>query len=163
MIQFRSIHAWSYVSASLMFLLAAVTGFLPLMFIASALTGLGNAGGVLAWNLGHQDFAPPGRDSQYMGVHVTLTGIRGLMAPFLAVGIYQLLDSGSPGAGIWVFIVCLVLNVVGAVGFWRMAADLRKERNSDLCQQCGYDLRGTRAADIEKCPECGIAIRSILA
>ena len=95
-IQFRSIHAWSYVSASLMFLLAAVTGFLPLMFIASALTGLGNAGGVLAWNLGHQDFAPPGRDSQYMGVHVTLTGIRGLMAPFLAVGIYQLLDSGSP-------------------------------------------------------------------
>jgi len=127
-IQFRSIHAWSYVSASLMFLLAAVTGFLPLMFIASALTGLGNAGGVLAWNLGHQDFAPPGRDSQYMGVHVTLTGIRGLMAPFLAVGIYQLLDSGSPGAGIWVFIVCLVLNVVGAVGFWRMATDLHQEQ-----------------------------------
>ena len=86
------------------------------------LTGLGNAGGVLAWNLGHQDFAPPGRDSQYMGVHVTLTGIRGLMAPFLAVGIYQWLDQDQTalaGAGMWVFAVCLVLNVVGAIGLRR--------------------------------------------
>ena len=109
-VQFRSIHAWSYVAASAAFLLAAMTSWFPLMVIAAALTGLGNAGGVLAWNLGHQDFAPPGRDSQYMGVHVTLTGIRGLMAPFLAVGIYQVLDSGSAGAGIWVFAVCLGMS-----------------------------------------------------
>jgi hypothetical protein len=126
-VEFRSIHAWSYVSASLVFLLAAVTGWLWLMFVASLLTGVGNAGGVLAWNLGHQDFAPPGRDSQYMGVHVTLTGIRGLMAPFLAVGIYDIFDSGAAGAGIWVFAVCLLLNVTGMIGFWSMARDLNRD------------------------------------
>ncbi len=126
-VQFRSIHAWAYVSASLALLLAAITGGLWLMFAAALLTGLGNAGGVLAWNLGHQDFAPPGRDSQYMGVHVTLTGIRGLMAPFIAVGIYQLFDRGGSGGGIWVFAVCLALNVIGAAGFAMMARTMRKQ------------------------------------
>ncbi len=126
-VQFRSIHAWSYVSASLVFLLAAFTGWLWLMFVASLLTGIGNSGGVLAWNLGHQDFAPPGRDSQYMGVHITLTGIRGLMAPFLAVGIYQWFDSGAAGAGIWVFAVCLVLNVAGAMGFMMLARGMPRQ------------------------------------
>jgi len=129
-VEFRSIHAWSYVSASLVFLLAAMSGWLWLMFVASLLTGIGNAGGVLAWNLGHQDFAPPGRDSQYMGVHVTLTGIRGLMAPFLAVGIYDIFDSGAAGAGIWVFAVCLLLNVTGMIGFWAMARDLERDGES---------------------------------
>lgn len=123
-VEFRSIHAWSYVAASAAFLVGAVTGWLPFMFLASALTGLGNAGGMLAWNLGHQDFAPPGRDSQYMGVHVTLTGIRGLMAPFIAVGIYEALDSGAAGAGTWVFLACLALNVTGAIGFARMRRDM---------------------------------------
>jgi MFS family permease len=123
-VQFRSIHGWTFVSASLIFLLAAWTMWLWLMFVAAVITGVAYAGGVLAWNLGHQDFAPPGRDSQYMGVHVTLTGIRGLMAPFLAVGIYQWFDSGGSGAGIWVFAVCLALNVVGAVGFLVLAREL---------------------------------------
>jgi hypothetical protein len=123
-VQFRSIHAWTFVSASLVFLLAAWTMWLWLMFVAAVITGVAYAGGVLAWNLGHQDFAPPGRDAQYMGVHVTLTGIRGLMAPFLAVGIYQLLDSGASGAGVWVFAVCLALNVVGALGFLIMAREM---------------------------------------
>jgi len=134
-VQFRSIHAWSYVTASLALLLAALTGDLWLMFVAALFTGLGNAGGVLAWNLGHQDFAPPGRDAQYMGVHVTLTGIRGLMAPFLAVGIYQWLDSGATGAGIWVFAVCLVLNVIGAIGFMLMARGVaRQSQPLDITQ-----------------------------
>jgi hypothetical protein len=124
-VRFRAIHAWTFVSASLIFLLAAVTGWLWVMFLAAVITGVAYAGGVLAWNLGHQDFAPPGRDSQYMGVHVTLTGIRGLMAPFLAVGIYQWLDSGAAGAGIWVFAVCLALNVAGALGFLAMSRGMR--------------------------------------
>lgn len=135
-VRFRSIHAWSYVTASLFLLLAAISGSLWMMFAASLFTGLGNAGGVLAWNLGHQDFAPPGRDSQYMGVHVTLTGIRGLMAPFIAVGIYQWLDrgvegnTGGPGGGVWVFAVCLALNVIGALGFAVMARTMRSRESS---------------------------------
>jgi MFS family permease len=87
-----------------------------LLYAAAVVNGIANAGGVLAWNLGHHDFAPPHRDSQYMGVHVTLNGIRGIAAPFLAVAIYELLDNHG-GGGAWVFAVCLVINTIGAAGF----------------------------------------------
>jgi hypothetical protein len=38
-------------------------------------------GGALAWNLGHLHFAPPEKAEIYMGVHVALSGARGLIAP----------------------------------------------------------------------------------
>jgi hypothetical protein len=88
------------------------------------LTGIADSGGVLAWNLGHNDFAKDHNASHYMGVHVTLTGIRGLIAPFLGVGIYQLLESWRPGSGVWTFLPCLILNSTGAMGFVMMARSM---------------------------------------
>lgn len=119
-VQFRSIHAWSFVLAALGMLVAATTGQVWLLFATAALMGIAFGGGVLAWNLGHNDFAQDHNASQYMGVHVTLTGIRGLIAPFLGVGIYQMLEIWSPGAGVWTFLPCLLLNFSGAVGFGLM-------------------------------------------
>lgn len=119
-VQFRSIHAWSYVAASLGMLIAVTSHHAWMLFFTAVLTGVANAGGMLAWNLGHHDFAKDHNASQYMGVHVTLTGIRGLIAPFLGVGIYQWLESWHPGAGSWVFLPCLALNLIGAVGFFLM-------------------------------------------
>ena len=116
-VRFRSIHAWSFVTVSVLMLIAAALRSLPLFFVAAAATAVAHGGGVLAWNLGHHDFAPPGRDSHYMGVHVTLTGVRGILAPFLAVGIYKLFEHLSPGSGYWVFAVCIALNLIGALGF----------------------------------------------
>ncbi|MCA9285100.1 MAG: MFS transporter [Phycisphaerales bacterium] len=118
-VEFRAIHGWSFVAVSLLQFLGAAFGVLSLFFAAAVGMGIAFGGGVLAWNLGHHDFAPPNRDAQYMGVHVTLTGLRGLLAPFLAVGIYDLLDRQIPGSGggFWVFGVCLALNLVGAIGF----------------------------------------------
>ena len=48
----------------------------------------------LAWQLGHNDFARPDQLSAYMGVHVTLTGIRGATAPFLGMFLYVGWDLG---------------------------------------------------------------------
>ncbi|MCI0629384.1 MAG: MFS transporter [Phycisphaerales bacterium] len=127
-VQFRSIHAWSYVTASLGMLIAVTTGQVWLLFCSAVIVGIADAGGVLAWNLGHNDFAKDHNASQYMGVHVTLTGIRGLIAPFLGVGIYQLLEHWRPGSGVWTFAPCLALNFIGALGFgtmWRSMSAIR--------------------------------------
>ena len=63
-------------------------------------------------------------DAEYMGVHVTLNGLRGLLAPFLAVGLYQWLQ--SLGHAPWIFLVCTVVNVIGALGFVLLRRDRRR-------------------------------------
>ncbi len=79
--------------------------------------GCACGGGALAWNLGHLDFAPEDRASEYMAAHVTLTGLRGLIAPFMGVTLYQLFESISKGSGPWVFAVASALVVLAALGF----------------------------------------------
>ena len=101
---------------------ATVFESLPLFYMSSVLLGIGYSGGVLAWNLGHHDFAPRNRDAQYMGVHVTLNGLRAMIAPFLAVWIYESLDHrwGVSGAA-WTFLACVVVSIIGLLGFVRLA------------------------------------------
>ncbi len=122
-IEFRAVHGWSFVVASGVLTAAAFFESFALYCLAAAFLGVGFAGGVLAWNLGHHDFAPDHRDGQYMGVHVTLTGIRGIMAPFLAVGLYQWLDAHELAPGF--FVVCVAMNLMGLAGFIGMAAERR--------------------------------------
>ena len=123
-ISFRAVHSWVFVTASALFLVSVETHSLPLLYVASATIGLGFAGGMLAWNLGHQHFAPPHRDAQYMSVHVMLTGLRGLAAPFLGVGLYTWFAArGHPGL---VYAVSLGLNILGALGFLMLQAAERR-------------------------------------
>jgi len=82
--------------------------------------GLSMAGANLGWNLGHNDFASLGRAQHYMGVHVTLTGVRGLIAPSLGMLCYQLLETLHAGLGIAALLLPLAMIVAGAVGFVRM-------------------------------------------
>jgi len=49
----------------------------------SALIGLAFAGGSIAWTLWVTKYAPPGRVSAYMSVHVCLTGVRGTIGPMI--------------------------------------------------------------------------------
>ena len=51
--------------------------------IGTALAGFGTGGANIAWNLWVTKIAPTGRESDYMGVHMFLTGLRGSSAPFL--------------------------------------------------------------------------------
>ncbi|MCP3905840.1 MAG: MFS transporter [Planctomycetes bacterium] len=127
-VRFRMYHVWAFIAANLAVLAAAMLDTPALLWPAAALKGVAFAGGVLGWNLGHHDFAPPELASQYMGVHVTLTGIRGLFAPALAVAIYVSLEAWRPDAGGGVFALCLFLNLLGAVGFARLNRKI--ERNA---------------------------------
>lgn len=126
-VEFRSRHSWVFVSATATIFLAALLQQPWLLFVAAGLMGTAYGGGMLAWNLGHHDFAQDHNSSQYMGVHVTLTGLRGLIGPLVCAALYQWLEQPqTPGRGIWVFGLCLALNLAGALGFVRMAAIRRR-------------------------------------
>ena len=91
--------------------------------------GIVNGGGSLAWQLGHNDFAPRDQLSAYMGVHVTLTGVRGAFAPFLGMALYLGWDArgllpAMPGLGPWLFLVSVVLGVWAWLSFVKLARDM---------------------------------------
>jgi len=116
-IEFRAIHSWTFVASTGTFLLGLVSNQVWLLWLGAVVKGIAYGGGVLGWNLGHHDFAPVERASQYMGVHVTLTGLRGILAPMIAVSLYEILEWVHPGSGPWTLAVCLALTLTGAVWF----------------------------------------------
>lgn len=54
------------------------------LVLAAIVFGISNAGGDVAWGLWVTKFAPPERVADYMSVHTFLTGVRGVLAPFVA-------------------------------------------------------------------------------
>lgn len=114
---YRAIHSWFYVSAIGVFLLAGVTGKAWLLWPGSILLGVANAGGHLGWNLGHNDFSNDAWASLYMAIHVTLTGLRGLLAPLAGVAFYQFLAGVAPERAAWALILPLTLSFLGSAWF----------------------------------------------
>jgi hypothetical protein len=117
---FRSIHSWVFVAGQSLVLMGVLWHSMPLLLLAMAVQGAGYAGGSLAWNLGHLDFAPRNKAAQYMAVHVTLNGVRGILAPLLGVQIQSWLERAHHGAGAWVFAFSAVLCAAGGIGFMRL-------------------------------------------
>lgn len=124
-VRFRTIQSWTFVVASLIMAVAAYFHLRDLLFVSAALQGVGFAGGALAWNLGHVDFAPPSQTSQYMATHVTLNGVRGLIAPFSSVFLYQAAKATSlPNPGVLVLLLASAIAALGALGFARLHVDM---------------------------------------
>lgn len=119
-VHYRAINSWVFVVALSCIFLGALRDFLPLLLTGSALLGAGFAGGILGWNLGHNDFAAPEQVAGYMGVNVTLTGLRGLLMPVIGVALYELLEAAAPGTGVWSLLLPVILSTAGAIGFVNM-------------------------------------------
>ncbi len=119
-ILFRAFHSWFFVATHGLFALAAWQHWQALYWLAAVGLGVSYAGGLLGWNLGHHDFAPPEQAAQYMGIHVTLTGLRGLIMPVVGVSLYEALKyhwPGSEDATLWLpWSLCLL----GALMFMRL-------------------------------------------
>jgi hypothetical protein len=126
-IRFRVIHSWAFVLTTLCVVIAALSREPAFLWVAAVMKGIAFGGGVLGWNLGHHDFASQEKSSQYMGVHVSLTGVRGLIGPPAAVGLYELLELWRPGGGAWVFVVCLAITIAGAIGFFLLSRSMGSE------------------------------------
>jgi len=125
-VRYRSRQGWALVLASLTLCLGVFTRSLTLLWLGAVLLGAAQAGANLGWNLGHNDFASLGRAQHYMGVHVTLTGLRGGVAPPLGVLAYMGLERWHAGSGEWALLLPLAMTVAGALGFNRMRVALER-------------------------------------
>lgn len=70
------------------FLLYPLIGFWGAV-AGAVVWGIGRGGGQLAWSIGILDFAPEGKSSIYISIHTFLTGVRGVIAPFLGIWILE--------------------------------------------------------------------------
>ena len=61
-----------------------VGGTMPWLVVGAIFFGVSNSGADVAWSLWVTKFAPPERVADYMSVHTFFTGVRGVVAPFVA-------------------------------------------------------------------------------
>ena len=125
-IVYRSVHAWVAVSGSALLVFAVLARIPILLWPGALLMGISLAAGSLGWSLGHNDFAPRGEETRYMALHVTLTGLRGLIAPPAAIVAYHGLQRLWPGTEAWALLLPAALIASGA---WQFTL-LRRLRES---------------------------------
>ncbi|MGP1310995.1 MAG: hypothetical protein ACTS27_12435, partial [Phycisphaerales bacterium] len=121
-VRFRTYHAWTFVFSNGLMALGFLLGSVPILYLSRIALGLGNGGAMIAWNIGHHDFAKRDLATIYMGVHVTLTGVRGAIAPFIGAALYtgfmvsaMGIDLTFPALGSWTFVLLTLMSLV-AVG-----------------------------------------------
>jgi hypothetical protein len=124
-VEYRSRQGWSLVLAVTALTFGTWLGWISMLWLGAVLLGAAYAGANLGWNLGHNDFASVGRAQHYMGVHVTLTGVRGAIGPPAGIVIYQWLESVRPGLGIYSLALPLIFVTAGAMGFSHMRRAMR--------------------------------------
>ena len=126
--EFRSRQALFWIGCQSFHWIGAATGLLSVLLIGRVLQGISRGGGMLAWQLGHNDFASRQLVPTYMGIHVTLTGVRGAIGPFFIMALYagwrpQDLPWIGPrippfdGIGYHVFLLTLLFTIIAEFGF----------------------------------------------
>jgi MFS family permease len=123
---YRAIHSWLFVVASALFATAIISRTAELLWPASIVLGSAYAGGHLGWNLGHNDFSNDANASHYMAIHVTLTGLRGVIMPFIGVGFYQYLAVHWADKAPYALLLPLGFTIAGSFSF--VALHLEQKR-----------------------------------
>ena len=121
--EFRARQSVLWIVSQLLLWIGALLGSLWWIGASRLVLGFARGGGSLAWQLGHNDFADQKALSAYMGIHVTLTGVRGAIMPFLGmllyVGVLNL-----PGIGAALFLIAAGLSTLSWWGFRRLHRDM---------------------------------------
>ena len=110
--RFRALGAASWAASRVVLFFAMAGRSWPLVLAAFALAGLGMGTGGLAFHIGHTHFARPEKTQVYMGIHMTLAGLRGLTMPFLGVWLYSM-----PQIGMKLLLIAAAVQFVAAIGF----------------------------------------------
>jgi len=131
-VEYRARQGWALVAAVALVSVGTWLENLPLLWTGAVVLAFAYAGSNLGWNLGHNDFASVGRAQHYMGVHVTLTGVRGAIGPPAGILIYQSLEALRPGAGVYSLALPLLFVTIGAAGFSHMRRVMRATKNAPI-------------------------------
>jgi hypothetical protein len=133
--RYRVSHGLTWIFGQAFAYLAATLAWIPLFFLPQATYGVMRGGGMIAWQLGHNDFADRRLTALYMGIHQTLTGVRGLFAPFLGTALLtgwngitldgQTLLPAWQGIGPNVFLITTALSLTAWLGFLRLSQQLK--------------------------------------
>jgi hypothetical protein len=136
--EFRAKHSWLWVVSQAVMGVGTLLGSVFWIGFGRVVFGIARGGGNLAWSLGHNDFAHPERAGLYMGVHATLTGLRGVFAPFLGMLLYLGADARTlpggvalpalPALGGWMMVLAAGLALVATLGFARLQRRIERER-----------------------------------
>jgi len=140
--EFRARHSWLWGISQALTGYGVLTGSLLWIGVGRSVLGLARGGGQLAWQIGHNDFARPERAGLYMGLHVTLTGLRGTFAPFVGALLYAGFEGATlpllgvalpafPGVGGWTMIVGAVLSTLATLGFVALARQVAAGRRAE--------------------------------
>jgi len=127
---YRAIHSWFFVIASALFAMAVISRRTELLWPASIVLGSAYAGGHLGWNLGHNDFSSDANASNYMAIHVTLTGLRGLVMPIIGTGFYQYLSTHWESRAPFALLLPLSLSIAGSLMFVALHLELKRRPDS---------------------------------
>jgi MFS family permease len=129
---------WLWVLSQGVMGVGTLTGSVFWIGFGRVVFGVARGGGNLAWSLGHNDFAHPERAGLYMGVHATLTGMRGVFAPFVGMLLYLgaaprelpfgLSLPAVPALGGWMMVLAAGLALVATLGFARLQREIERER-----------------------------------
>ncbi len=108
---------------------AAATGHVIFLYAAKIVHGCMLAGGGIIWFLGVNFFARKEDVPLYQGIHMTLTGLRGAIAPFAAIAIARMSTSLGPDLGgpRYVFLIAAAGIFLASMINFRLATKLRAE------------------------------------
>ena len=132
--QFRARQSILWVLALTLTLIGALLGSILWLAISRFVMGIARGGGSLAWQLGHNDFARADQLSAYMGIHVTLTGVRGAIAPVLGMLLYTSWG-GVAGNGVWLFAVAAFICGLSGIGFNHLYRQMKRDGSIKLSPQ----------------------------
>jgi MFS family permease len=138
--EFRAKHSWLWVISQGVMGVGTLLGSVFWIGFGRVVFGIARGGGNLAWSLGHNDFAHPERAGLYMGVHATLTGLRGVFAPFLGMLLYLGADARTlpggfalpalPALGGWMMVLASGLALIATLGFARLQREVERRRRA---------------------------------
>ncbi|MEO2177888.1 MAG: hypothetical protein ABGY96_27885 [bacterium] len=152
---FRARQSGLWVLYQLIVFLGAFSASLLLLGLGRFILGIARGGGSLAWNLGHNDFASQKLLAAYMGAHVTLTGIRGAIAPFVGILLYLgwsdvVFLPDFEGIGVGIFLVAACFSTLSWWGYRGMGRALTASQSAPVETEPAPDVVESTASEKEK-------------